>query len=35
MDTKLKGTFFTSQAAARAMPRRGGGKIVNIASLTS
>ncbi len=35
VDTNLKGTFFASQAAARAMARRGGGKIINIASLTS
>jgi len=35
VDTNLKGTFFASQAAARVMAERGGGKIINIASLTS
>ena len=34
MDTNLKGTFFTSQACARAMATLGdGGAIVNVASL--
>jgi 2-deoxy-D-gluconate 3-dehydrogenase len=35
VDTNLKGTFFASQAAAQAMLERGGGKIINIASLAS
>ena len=35
VDTNLKGIFFASQAAARAMRERGGGKIINIASLAS
>ena len=35
VDTNLKGTFFASRAAARAMRERGGGKIINIASLAS
>ena len=33
IDTNLKTLFFLSQAAARGMAQRGGGKIVNIASL--
>ncbi len=33
MDTNLKTLFFLSQAAAKGMVERGGGKIVNIASL--
>lgn len=33
IDTNLKGMFFCSQAAAKVMKRRGGGSIVNIASL--
>jgi 3-oxoacyl-[acyl-carrier protein] reductase len=33
LDTNLKGAFFTAQAAARRMAARGGGNIVNIASL--
>ena len=33
LDTNLKGAFFVSQAAARAMVEQGGGKIVNIASV--
>lgn len=32
IDTNLKGTFFSCQAAHRAMAPRGGGRIVNIAS---
>ncbi len=35
IDTNLKSVFFLSQAAARGMAARGGGKIVNIASLLS
>ena len=35
LDTNLKSLFFLSQAAARHMAPRGGGKIVNIASLLS
>ena len=35
MDTNLKSAFFLSQAAARHMKTRGGGRIVNIASLLS
>ncbi len=35
LDTNLKSVFFLSQAAARHMVGRGGGKIVNIASLLS
>jgi 2-deoxy-D-gluconate 3-dehydrogenase len=35
MDTNLKTAFFLSQAAARHMIARGGGKIINIASLLS
>ncbi len=33
LDTNLKGMFFCSQAAARVMKRKGGGSIVNIASV--
>ena len=33
IDTNLKGMFFCSQAAAKVMKRKGGGSIVNIASL--
>ena len=33
LDTNLKGAFFTSQAAAKLMVERGGGKIINIASI--
>lgn len=32
MDTNLKGTFFTSQAAAKDMIKRKYGKIINIGS---
>ena len=32
IDTNLKGTFFCSQAAARVMIPRGGGRIINVAS---
>lgn len=32
LDTNLKGTFFCSQAAAKEMISRGGGKILNISS---
>jgi 2-dehydro-3-deoxy-D-gluconate 5-dehydrogenase len=35
IDTNLKTVFFLSQAAAREMLKRGGGKIVNVASLLS
>lgn len=35
MDVNLKAVFFTSQAFAKAALQRGGGKIVNIASLLS
>ncbi len=35
MDTNLKTVFFLSQAAARMMLQRGGGKIINVASLLS
>ena len=35
MDINLKSVFFLSQAAARHMLERGGGKIINIASLLS
>jgi len=35
MDTNLKTVFFLCQAAARAMIPRGGGKIINIASMLS
>jgi len=35
IDTNLKSVFFLSQAAARHMVARGGGKIINIASLLS
>ena len=33
LDTILKGKFFTAQAAAKAMQRRGGGAIVHTGSL--
>lgn len=35
MDLNLKALYFTSQEAAREMIARGGGKIINLASLTS
>jgi 2-deoxy-D-gluconate 3-dehydrogenase len=35
VDTNLKSAFFLAQAAARAMIERGGGKIINIASMLS
>ena len=35
VDTNLKSLFFLSQAAARHMATKGGGKIINIASLLS
>lgn len=35
LDTNLKGAFFVAQAVARGMASRGGGAIVNLASLTS
>jgi NAD(P)-dependent dehydrogenase (short-subunit alcohol dehydrogenase family) len=35
MDLNLKAVFFCSQAAARIMKQRGGGKIINTASLAS
>lgn len=35
MDINLKGTFFMSQAAGKEMISRGGGNIVNIASISS
>jgi 3-oxoacyl-[acyl-carrier protein] reductase len=35
IDTNLKGAFFTAQAAAKRMASRGGGSIVNIASVLS
>ena len=35
INTNLKGLFFCSQAAARAMVDQGGGRIIHIASLTS
>jgi 2-deoxy-D-gluconate 3-dehydrogenase len=35
IDTNLKSVFFLAQAAARHMAERGGGKIINIASLLS
>jgi 2-deoxy-D-gluconate 3-dehydrogenase len=35
IDTNLKSAFFLAQAAGRAMIARGGGKIVNIASMLS
>jgi 3-oxoacyl-[acyl-carrier protein] reductase len=35
VDTNLKGAFFTAQAVARRMAARGGGSIVNIASVLS
>ncbi|MEX0761586.1 MAG: SDR family NAD(P)-dependent oxidoreductase [Dehalococcoidia bacterium] len=33
LDINLKGTFFCSQAAAKVMREKGGGKIINIASI--
>lgn len=35
VDTNLKGAFFVAQAAASGMMKRGGGSIINLASLTS
>ncbi len=35
LDTNLKGAFFLSQAAARHMGKAGGGRIINVGSLTS
>ncbi len=35
MDTNLKSAFFLAQAAARVMVGKGGGKIINIASMLS
>lgn len=35
LDTNLRSAFFTSQAAARSMIAQGGGKIINVVSLTS
>jgi NAD(P)-dependent dehydrogenase (short-subunit alcohol dehydrogenase family) len=35
LDTNLRGAFFTAQAVARGMIRRGYGRIVNIGSVTS
>lgn len=35
IDTNLKGAFFTAQTIASGMAQRGGGAIINIASLTS
>jgi NAD(P)-dependent dehydrogenase (short-subunit alcohol dehydrogenase family) len=35
MDLNLEAVFFTSQKAAQEMASRGGGKIINLASLTS
>ena len=35
MDINLKAVFFACQAAARLMKERGGGKIINVASLAS
>lgn len=35
MDVNLRATYFAAQAAARAMRQSGGGKILNIASMTS
>lgn len=35
MDINLKGSFFAAQAAGREMVRRGGGNIVNIASVNA
>lgn len=35
VDTNLKGAFFVAQAAAAGMRTRGGGSIINLASLTS
>jgi gluconate 5-dehydrogenase len=34
MDVNVKGTFFSCQHAGRAMIKQGGGKIINIASVT-
>jgi NAD(P)-dependent dehydrogenase (short-subunit alcohol dehydrogenase family) len=34
LDTNLRGTFFTAQAVARGMIARGGGRIINIGSVT-
>ena len=34
LDTNLRGTFFTAQAVARGMAERGGGRIINIGSVT-
>ena len=33
MDLNLKGLFFLSQAAAKVMKEKGGGKIINVASI--
>lgn len=35
LDTNLKGAFFCAQAVARHMAERGGGKIVDIASISA
>lgn len=35
VDTNLKGAFFTARAVAQGMAERGGGAILNVASLTS
>lgn len=35
IDTNLRGAFFVAQTAAVGMMRRGGGSIINLASLTS
>lgn len=35
VDTNLKGAFFVAQAAALGMMKKGGGSIINLASLTS
>lgn len=35
LDTNLRGAFFTAQAVARGMIRRGYGRIINIGSVTS
>jgi NAD(P)-dependent dehydrogenase (short-subunit alcohol dehydrogenase family) len=35
LDTNLKGSFFMAQAVARHMVEKGGGRIINIGSLTS
>ena len=35
LDTNLKGTFLCCQAVGKVMIRQGGGKIINIGSLTS